>query len=212
MSDQRSAHRWRPGLIVVAAVAVIALAISAITTDGFGIARPGSADGAGAAPDAVAGEGGGPGGEVYRITGPAPDTESGGFFLFQVPAMGSMAMIATHDGTTTSVIPAPPQVASANGPDDPFVATYWSNGVGMDALLDGATIRVVNGCVTADGTTTLFFPRDQVEPATPPAVLRWRGQDYQEGSTIRAGGGGGGAAEGLPAGCPTDVWYVSPFD
>lgn len=156
------------------------------------------------------GEGSGPGGDVYHITGPGSDNESGGFFLFQVPATGSMTVIATHDGTTTPVIPAPPQVASANGPDDPFVATYWSNDVGMDALLDGATIRVVDGCVTADGTTTLFFPRDQVDPATPPAVLRWNGTDYREGSTIRVGGGGGGAA-GLPAGCPTDAWYVSPF-
>lgn len=79
-------------------------------------------------------------------------------------------------------------------------------------------MAVQNGCVVAgirggDGTTTLVFPQSQVEPATPPAVLRFRGRDYAEGDPISVGGGGFTMTDrdGIPEGCPADAWSVSPY-
>lgn len=106
-----------------------------------------------------------------------------------------------------------------NGAGGPFVATFPDipGQPSLAALLEGH-VAVQNGCVVAgirggDGTTTLVFPQSQVEPATPPAVLRFRGRDYAEGDPISVGGGSFTMTDrdGIPEGCPVDAWSVSPY-
>lgn len=102
-----------------------------------------------------------------------------------------------------------------NGANGPFVASYQDiPGQAAPAALFEGTVGVVNGCVVAgaDGEgMTLVFPQSQVGPADPPAVLRFRGKDYQVGDPISVGGGQMTTPPDVPAGCPIDAWSVSPY-
>lgn len=102
-----------------------------------------------------------------------------------------------------------------NGADGPLVATDPDipGAASETALLEGR-ITVRDGCVVAesrDGTVTLVFPQSQVEPAEPPAVLNFRGEDYREGDSISVGGAMRADSAGVPGGCPAPAWGVSPY-
>lgn len=96
----------------------------------------------------------------------------------------------------------------------PNVATYQSEGSGMDALMSG-TLRITDACVTVEGeggaVTIPTFPRGQV--ALGADGLEFNGHTYADGDPIELGGGEGPAGDrsGVPEGCPdVRTWVVAP--
>lgn len=112
-----------------------------------------------------------------------------------------------------------------NGADGPYVATYPDEpGMPAHAALFEGTVLVRDGCLVAtpapgeepshgEPLVTLVFPQSQVEAATPPAVLNFRGQEYAEGEAISvAGSMFDTPPDDLPSICPTQSWSVSPYE
>lgn len=104
-----------------------------------------------------------------------------------------------------------------NGASGPYVATYPDipDQPAHAALLEGV-IGVQDGCVVVRGADdepiTLLFPQSQVDAATSPALVMFRGHEYRDGETIAVGGSESAATDGdVAAVCPIRVWSVSPY-
>lgn len=147
-------------------------------------------------------------------------------FAIPVPATGDVAVIATgKDGAVlrSATLPSIDDHAtvdgfapSANGDAGPYVGTYPDPNEGMQALVEG-TVQVFNGCVAIIGDNGAgpywavpIFPKSQVEPAGAPALLRYRGKDYNNGDDISIAGGFVGTP--VPTRCGTNTYLVNPFD
>jgi hypothetical protein len=94
------------------------------------------------------------------------------------------------------------------------VATYESQGFGLDAALQGALVRE-NGClyITNNGYRTLpVFPSDSVR--WDGEVLRFGSDSYRLGDAVVVGGGEAGPPGRfeIPEACAVDAarWLVAP--